>query len=469
MFKRILFACLAACSVQGAALAQSPAALPEPVAAALRTARIPQQNVAVVVVPLSGQGLKLRHNDTALFNPASTMKLVTTLAGLEMLGPAYTWRTEVLATAAPREGVLDGDLYLRGNGDPGFVIENLWLLVQRLRGAGLREFRGDLVLDRSAFELDAHDPAAFDGEALRPYNAGPDPLLLNYKTVSIAFTPDADGRSVRVSALPPVAGLALPASVRGEAGPCNDWRGRLGGDFSEPMRPQFRGAYPVACGERVWHVNLLEPNQYFGAVFRALWEAAGGSWSGRVREAAVPAAARSLAVQESRPLGEVIRDINKFSNNVMARQLFLSLALNGGKAPANVARAQAVVSEWLAAKGVAGREVVLDNGSGLSRSERLSAAALARLLVAAWESPLMPEYVASLPIVGVDGTMKRRNAAAGAAHIKTGLLADARAIAGYVHAASGARYAVVAFVNHAQAVNATPALDALLNWVYVKG
>lgn len=466
---RFLMACLAACGALGAAFAQPAGALPEPVAAALRAARIPQQNLAVVVLPLAGGGLTLRHNEAVLFNPASTMKLVTTLAGLELLGPAYTWRTEALVAGVPREGVLDGDLYLRGNGDPAFVIENLWLLVQRLRGAGVRVIRGDLVLDRSAFDVGAHDPAAFDGEALRPYNAGPDALLLNYKTVSLAFAPEPDGKSVRVAALPPVAGLSLPASVRGEAGPCNDWRARLGGDFSDPLRPQFRGAYPLACGERVWHVNLLEPDRYFEAVFRALWETTGGTLTGRVREGAVPAAARSVATQESRPLAEVIRDINKFSNNVMARQLFLSLAANGGKAPASGARAQAVVAEWLAGKGVAAGEVVLDNGSGLSRSERLSAAALARLLVAAWESPLMPEFVSSLPIVGVDGTMKRRNAAAGAAHIKTGLLADARAIAGYVHAASGARYAVVAFVNHPQAVNATPVLDALLSWVYVGG
>ena len=176
-----------------------------------------------------------------------------------------------------------------------------------------------------------------------------------------------------------------------------------------------------------------------------------------------------LATQESRALAEVIRDINKFSNNVMARQLFLTIALEARGAPARVEQARAVVGEWLASRGVASGEVVLDNGSGLSRSERLTPLALGRLLSTAWQSPLMPEFVASLPLVGVDGTMRKRNGAAGSAHIKSGQLADVRAIAGYVLAASGRRYAVVGFINHANAQGAAAVLDTLLNWVYVGG
>jgi len=446
------------------------AGLPEPVLAQLRAAKIPAAALGAAVVPLSGGKLALRHNERQLFNPASTMKLVTTLAGLELLGPQFTWRTEVLASVAPRDGVLDGDLVFRGGGDPAFVIENLWLLTQRLRALGLREIRGDLVLDRSLFAPISHDPGAFDGEALRPYNAGPDALLVNYKSVSLSFVPDPESRSVRVFATPAVAGLVLPATVRADPGPCNDWRGRLAGDFSDPLRPQFRGGFPLSCGERTWHLNLLEPTRYFEAVFRALWLAAGGQLSGQVREGVAPPAARVLAVQDSRPLAEVIRDINKFSNNVMARQLFLALSWSGdAKVPASVARSQGVVADWLLGQGVGREEFVIDNGAGLSREARLTPAALSRLLASAWASPLMPEFIASMPIVGVDGTMKRRTAAIGSAHIKTGLLVDARAIAGYVLAASGRRYAVVAFVNHTNAGASTPALDALLNWIYVQG
>jgi D-alanyl-D-alanine carboxypeptidase/D-alanyl-D-alanine-endopeptidase (penicillin-binding protein 4) len=443
--------------------------LPESVLTALKAAGVPAAAAGVTVIPLSGTGLSLAFNESQPMNPASTMKLVTTLAGLELLGPQYQWRTEALATAWPRAGVLEGDLWLRGTGDPQLVIEDLWLLVQRIRGAGVREIRGDLVLDRTAFESMPHDPAAFDGEALRPYNAGPDALLLNYKAVSFHFVPEPETKQVRVYALPALAGMMVPSLVRGLEGPCNDWRGRLGGDFGDPMRPQFRGGFPISCGDRVWHVNLLAPLQYANAVFRNLWESSGGVWRGRVREAATPPEARRLALHESKPLAEVIRDINKYSNNVMARQLFLTLGAEITRQPASMERAQRAIGDWLASKGFDRREFVLENGAGLSRTERLTAGGLARLLASAFASPLMPEYVSSLPLVGVDGTMRKRVGAAGSAHIKTGLLADTRAIAGYVLAAGGRRYAVAAFINHPNAGAAQPALDSLLNWIYVNG
>jgi D-alanyl-D-alanine carboxypeptidase/D-alanyl-D-alanine-endopeptidase (penicillin-binding protein 4) len=287
--------------------------------------------------------------------------------------------------------------------------------------------------------------------------------------VSFHFVPDIETRQVRVFALPALAGMTVPATVRAVEGPCNDWRARIGGDFADPMRPRFGGVFPLSCGDRVWHVNLLTPVQYAQGLFRQLWEASGGTWRGRARDGAVPADARRLALHESRPLAEVIRDINKFSNNVMARQLFLTIGAETSRQPANMERAQRAVGDWLVSRGLDRREFVLENGAGLSRVERMTSAGLARLLVTAFESPLMPELMSSLPIVGVDGTMRKRLGAVGSAHIKTGLLADTRAIAGYVLASSGRRYAVVAFVNHPNAGAAQGALDALLNWIYVQG
>lgn len=443
--------------------------VPDAVAAGLKAANVPLSAVGIAVAPLSAVGLTLAVNESQPMNPASTMKLVTTLAGLELLGPQYQWRTDVLSAAPLKNGVLEGDLWLRGSGDPQLVIENLWLLVQRLRGAGVREVRGNLMLDRSAFEAAQHDPGAFDGEALRPYNAGPDALLLNYKAVSFHFLADPENKQARVFALPTLAGMLTPTTVRGSEGACNDWRARLGGDFTDPLRPTFRGAYPLSCGDKVWHVSVLETGLYAEAMFRSLWDSSGGAWRGRVREGLVPPEARRLAQHESRPLAEMIRDINKYSNNVMARQLFLTLGTDASRRPASKDRAQRVVGDWLVSKGIDRREFVLENGAGLSRVERLTAGGLQTLLQGAFASPLMPEFVSSMPIVGIDGTMRRRQAAAGSAHIKTGLLADARAIAGYVLAASGRRYAVVAFINHPNAGAGQPALDALLNWVYVQG
>ena len=258
-----------------------PPVLPESVAAELRAARVPLAAVAITLVPLSGSGITMAINEHQSMNPASTMKIATTMAGLELLGPQHVWRTEALVAAPLQQGVLEGDLWLRGSGDPRLVVEDLWLLVQRIRGSGVREIRGDLVLDRSAHEPMGHNPAAFDGEALRPYNAGPDALLLNYKAVSFHFVPDTGTRQVRVYALPAVAGMVVPSTVKTAEGACNDWRGRVGGDFADPMRPQFRGVFPLSCGDKVWHVNLFTPVQYAQAVFRPLWEASGGTWRPR--------------------------------------------------------------------------------------------------------------------------------------------------------------------------------------------
>jgi D-alanyl-D-alanine carboxypeptidase/D-alanyl-D-alanine-endopeptidase (penicillin-binding protein 4) len=443
--------------------------VPEPVAAALRSASIPAAASAIVVLPLAPGGVTIEANESLPMNPASTMKLATTYAALGLLGPAYTWKTEAFVTGALRGDALDGDLIIRGGGDPRLVIEHLWLLIQRIRGFGIRELRGDLVIDRSAFAPAAHDPGDFDGERFRPYNAGPDALLLNFKAIALGFVPDPEARTARIVAVPLLAGMKLPASVRLAEGACGDWRARLQADFSDPMAPVFRGAFPSACGERVWHISVLDHGRYFAAAFAALWTGAGGSWNGRLRDGVVPADARRIAVHESAPLAEVIRDVNKFSNNVMARQIYLSLGMEPGKQPASGARSQAALRGWLDSQGLAMPELVLDNGSGLSRLERISAGSLARLLRHAFASPLMPELMASLPLAGVDGTMRKRNGAAGYAHIKTGLLADVRAIAGYVHAASGRRYAVVAIINHANARDAQPAHDALLQWVYANG
>jgi serine-type D-Ala-D-Ala carboxypeptidase/endopeptidase (penicillin-binding protein 4) len=466
-------ALLAALALLGrAALAQEAATrqpVPEPVSAALRSAAIPPAASAIVVLPLAPGGVTIEANESQPMNPASTMKLLTTYAALDLLGPAYTWRTEAFATGALRRDVLEGNLVIRGGGDPKLVIESLWLMVQRIRGYGIREIRGDVVLDRSAFEPIAHEPGDFDGERFRPYNAGPDALLLNFKAVTLGFVPDPETRSARVVAVPLLAGMKLPASVRGTDGPCVDWRGKLQADFADPMAPVFRGAYPLSCGEQLWHLSLLDHGRYFAAAFGALWSSAGGTWSGRVREGTVPADARRIALHESAPLAEVIRDVNKFSNNVMARQIYLTVGTDGGRQAASAARAEAAIRAWLDSRGLAMPELVLENGAGLSRTERISAGSLARLLRHAFAGPLMPELMASLPLAGVDGTMRKRSGAAGAAHIKTGLLADVRAIAGYVDAASGRRYVVVAIINHANARSGQAAHDALLQWVYANG
>ena len=449
-------------------------AFPPAVGNSLRSAGIPSSAVGISVQEVGTSRPLLTANSAVALNPASTIKLVTTYGALELLGPAFRWKTETYLGGPLRDGVLEGDLVLKGYGDPKLTLEAFWLLLRDLRARGLKDIRGDLVLDRTQFSPAEFDASRFDGDALRPYNVGPDALLVNFKAVRFHFVPEPERRAVRVFAEPRIVEIAN--DLRLADTPCGDWRERMKADFqlqAPAPKAAFSGTYNAGCGERDWHVAMLAPNQYTASVFRLLWTelggTIGGTAGGSAREGTAPQGKPSFASIESPTLSEVVRDINKFSNNVMARQLFLTIGAEQAGAPATAANAQRSIKAWLAKKGLDFPELVMENGSGLSRIERISAQSLTSMLVAAFRSPVMPELVASLPLIAVDGTMRRRmksESIAGQAHIKTGSLSDVRAIAGYVLDRSGRRYAVTMIVNHPNAQQSQAAQDALLNWIY---
>ena len=447
--------------------------LPAELESALAQTRLPRDALSLLVVEVDGKARpRLSHRANAPMNPASVMKLVTTFAALEQLGPAYAWTTSVYADGVIREGTLFGNLHIRGRGDPKLVSERLWLLMRRVQGLGIKSIQGDIVLDRSAFELAEQDPGQFDGEPLRPYNAAPDALLINYKSVVMTFVPMPGGNQAQVSYEPALAGVAMQPGVPLSNGDCNDYRSALKADFSDPARIRFAGSYPAACGERVWPVAYADPRSYAARAVEATWRAldqdGGGRLSGSVRDGPVPPQLKPLVELASQPLAEVIRDINKYSNNVMAQQLFLTLGLGPGRPRATLESARESLRTWWRERlrrsdGLPEELPVFDNGSGLSRQERITAQGLARLLQLAWASPFMPELMSSLPIGGVDGTMRRSKAAA-ATHLKTGSLRDVAAVAGYVLGASGKRYVLVALANHGNAQSVRTLIDALIEW-----
>lgn len=448
-------------------LAETAVVLPAAVQEALKTARLPTDALSAVVLPVHAGNPRLQYHAGVQRNPASLMKLVTTTAALDMLGPAFSWRTPVYVDGLIRDGVLQGNLYVQGSGDPRLGVEQLWLLLRRVQGLGVRSIQGDIVLDRSVFSVPPQqDPGSFDGEPLRPYNAAPDGLLINYKSLLLQFVPDVAGKTARVHAEPPLAGVRLQAAVPLSAAECSDYRGGLKADFSNPLSIVFSGTYPQACGEKTWPVAYIEPDRFSARAVHGMWLQLGGQLSGSVRDGLVAPGIKPVFFHESPTLAEVVRDINKFSNNVMAEQLFLTLAAQkrgSGSAPLAVEVVQAWWRERLAATDAP----QLDKGSGLSRDARISAQSLAALLQWAWAQPFMPELIASLPVSGLDGTMKRSKSM-DSAHLKTGSLREVMGIAGYVDAANGQRYVLVALVNHANAHQARPVMDALIDWTAAK-
>ena len=468
MFLRSLALVTACLSLMASAAAYELA--PE-VEHALQRERVPLEALSVWVQEAGSGTTRLALNADKPVNPASLAKLLTTYAALDQLGPAFTWKTPVWLAGRLNNGVLEGNVHIQGRGDPKLTLERLWLLVQRLRQMGVAEIRGDIVLDQSAFDVPETSLAEFDGEPLRPYNVRSRALLLNLHAVLYTFTPDAAAGVARVSAEPALQGMQVDATVPLAPGPCSDWRGALKATPGDAERMRFGGNYAAACGERVWPLAYPDPKLYASRLMATLWQGVGGRLSGSVREGPAPEGAKPTFEIASPALAEVVRDINKYSNNVMAQQLLLTLALQQtGATRATPDGGREALRQWLAQRqGESLQGVVIDNGSGLSRQTRVSAALLGRVLQRAWSSAVMPELMASLPVNGLDGTLKKAHSSAGMAHLKTGSLKDVAGIAGYVLGASGRRYVLVAIVNHPNANAAKPALDALVQWTIDDG
>ena len=463
--------------------------LPPSIAQALKAAGLPASSLSVWVQPLDQRTPRLSVAADVPRRMASVMKLLTTGVALRTLGPAFTWETvAALSGRLDADGVLHGDVLIKASGDPSLDGMRLSAALQQWRDAGLREIRGDVRVDRSAMSLPPHDPAAFDGQPLKPYNAGPDAFLLAHEAVSMMWRPDASRPGwAQVSLNPALAGVKLDAQVKLDPqAACGAWREALSLNVSQadavgdgtplPQRTiKLRGSYPAACGNQGWPIRWpqVQPLEHSARVLEAAWQALGGRLRGAVRESAWPASASPWVKWTSPPLSEVIRDINKFSNNVMARQLLITLGRGADGSPATIESGRAVVGEHVreatrrpgeVRSACEGEALVLDNGAGLSRTEAASAHCLGRWIEVMWADPLMPEWLASLPVAGVDGTARRMTSAVGRAHLKTGSLDDVTALAGVVQDEAGRRHVVVAVVNDPKAENARPVMQAVLGW-----
>lgn len=452
----------------GLAVCAQAAALPAAFTAELKRAGIPLTHVAVQVQPLDADRPTLSHNAGAALNPASVMKLVTSFAALHQLGPGYTWTTHVWADGPIADGVLHGDLIIKGHGDPTLTLERIWLLQRELRARGVRQISGRLVLDASHFSLPAIDPGAFDNTPLAPYNATPGALVANYNAITLRLKPDAD----RVLIVPDIAlpGVTFTSRLRLTDGACNGWRSALAPAFADDARNELvvSGSYPRGCGEQAWSLSLFAPAAMFDFIFRDLWAEAGGTLAGLTVAGTAPDT-EPLLKFASEPLAQALNRLNKHSNNLMTRNLFLTLGAERHGAPATLEKGDDAVRELLEQRGVPTHKLVLENGAGLSRIERISATTLTHLLHAAYRSPLFAEFQSALPIAALDGTLKRRfnnSAASGSAHLKTGTLRDASALAGYVYTAQGQRVSLVLLIYHANATRSEAAQRALLEWVY---
>lgn len=471
-------------------------ALPQSVASSLERNQIPKDAVSVSVIEIEAArpGKHVSNNildwrATEAMNPASTMKLVTTLVGLDILGPQYRWRTNIYTDGFIRQGTLKGNLYLQGTGDPKLIPEELAKLMKSLQALGIQKIDGNLVFDRSAYAPSVMEHNTIDGEALRAYNVPPDPLLYSFRTLSFQLGKSRTADFIDISYTPTLSQLKIDNQMQLVDLPCENWKSNIRFNLDPEsisktdklLIAQFSGALPSACKGVNYNVVALDANTFLTQGFTAAWELSGGTWVRPPigKSGTVPLAARLLLQFEGINLAEDVLDINKYSNNVMARQLLLTLALEKMGKPATTSNGELVIQSWLKQNNLEFPGLVIENGSGLSRNEAISAEQMNQLLLTARNLPAGEIFYNSLPIAGTDGTMKNRLMSQlrkflhlkkkPEVRIKTGSLADVRAISGYVISKSGKMYAVSSFINHPNAWRGLEAHDHLLSWLLEDG
>ncbi len=446
--KLVLATALLSCS---SAWAAEPS-LPVLVQAALNVRSVPDESLSIYVEDLETGDVVLRWNEDVTRNPASTMKLLTTLVALDVLGAGYRWRTELYALGEITDGTLDGDLLIKGYGDPFLVTERVWQMLRQLRQAGLDEIAGNLLIDDSYFDVGPEDPAEFDRQPLRAYNVVPNALLMNFKVVRYWFEPDRANNAVRLWLDPPLENLRVDNQLALRDGSCRGYQRGITITANEAIDAvTFSGRFPNGCERYAMDRTALSHNEFAFGLFRSLWREVGGRFDGGWANAVAPGETEPLMTFESLSLADLITRVNKHSNNVMARQILYTLAAEATGMPGTEAGGRDVIEQWLADNELELDSLNLDNGAGLSRDARITAREFGELLRFAWRQPYMPEFVSSMALSGTDGTLNRRFngfSLTGQAHLKTGSLDHVSAIAGYMQARSGRRFAVVVLHNY---------------------
>jgi len=451
------------------------AGLPPSVSEAMAKHKIPEEAVSLYLREVSAPQPALVLNEQVPRNPASVIKLLTSLAALDLLGPGYTWRTEALIDGRLIAGHLDGNLILRGYGDPYLTPEALWRLLQGVHDRGLETISGNIVLDGSYFVAPLARRGDFDGQAQRAYNALPSALAVNFQVTTVHMMADKTvAGGVRVFTDPPLANLKVTKRIKlvqsGCASRHHHPQIRIAHVAGHPLL-EIGGTFASKCSEASYARLILTPQEHMAGTVEALWSQTGGHLLGEIRSGVTPSRAKTFHSQQSRSLAEVLRGVNKWSNNLIARTLLLTMGAETQGAPATEAKGRAGIDASLKQRGLDFPELVIDNGSGLSRKTRISARSLGELLISAFRGPTMPEFISSMAVAGVDGTMRKRlgdDAVKGRAHIKTGSLNNVNAMAGYVMDQDGRRWVVALLMNHKGMLTwqGKEVQDVLLRWVY---
>lgn len=399
-------------------------------------------------------------------NPASVAKVFTTGLALDQLLPTYRFKTGFHAESDPLDGVLRGPLYIKGSGDPGFTTSDLWYSLRMLRSKGVKTIRGNVVLDDSVFsdqgvQLTSDDTEAFDEAPHRAYHAQPYGLLMNHGSMMIYL--ELNQNSVRVVPEEAPQSWAFVSEVQAVGGGCGAWKNGMEVGFARrgsDVVVTVKGSYPRACGTSPLPIRVPPQDWLWESWFREIWAQLGGEFSGQVVKGKTPANTVALYTFYGKQLAEHIKQVNKWSSNVMARHLELAVA--GSPQLFNTKMLQ-----WLNAQGIDTRDWYFENGSGLSRSTRIDAQGLTQFLRNMAQRADFPDYLSSFPRAGADGTLRSRmKEVDGYAYLKTGSLNGVRSIGGYLRDKDGQLWAVGVMVKSPNAAESWAGMEGMLEFLY---
>ena len=420
-----------------------------------------RSRVAVQVVSLDDGSVVYARNADELLNPASNVKLFTTATALVRLGPDFRFETEFLVDdpANPRRrkgqgpGDIQGNLYVRGKGDPSINSQRLWQIANELYYAGLRSVSGDLVLDDSWFDGERVGPGFDQEDSDRAYMAPTGAVSLNWNAIGAHVSPgDAVGEPGRIDLDPPSEFFVVENRVRTTRARSlrRLWVSSV--PMGDKQKIVVSGRMPLGSSPvGVWR-KIDEPSLYFGHTLKHYLALRGVRVRGKIVRRAIPEGARAFMLHQSDTLDLVLKRVNKSSSNFMAEQLVKTLGAQVVGAPGTWPKGIAAIEEFLAAEvGIPLGTFVMKNGSGLNDTNRFSSAQVCRLLRHMWRRfPLAPEYLSSLGIAAKDGTLHYRmegTDAAGRLRAKTGTLENVSALSGYVQSVAGERFAFSIMVN----------------------
>jgi serine-type D-Ala-D-Ala carboxypeptidase/endopeptidase (penicillin-binding protein 4) len=399
--------------------------------------KFPSNSFTFVVKNLTNKSEpSVKHNEKKLFNSASLAKIISTFIAIDTLGPEFKWKSEFLHNGEIVGDTLNGDFIFKGRGDATFSISNLEESIRKIQRNGLKKIKGDLILDLSYFGMTSKEKV-FDNDPMRAYNVLPHPVVIQSNTMNFIFS--IDKNNLNIESNPELHNFDIKNNVKITKGRCIDWKSKL--NYRAKKKDSkttiiFDGNYSRNCGVKEFDLSVLDNNEYFYQIFKKIWNSNGGEFDGHLDVTYMQGINwQFLYRHTSKPLSVIVRDMNKYSLNLMARNIMLTVLAEDTDLLVLESSLNDYVHQWLEKNNLLHKGLFFENGAGLSRKSFLTSEQLLLLMQKIYYDPFMPEVLASFPISGIDGTLKRRMKYSSFkifAHLKTGSMKNVNAIAGFL-------------------------------------